>query len=136
MKEHLYQTFSIKDLGDLHYFLGIEEPQKDGMVLTRQKFTNDLLLASGLNEVKQVVTPLPLNTKLFNSDQALFKDPTLYRCLVGNLNFLTNTRPDLTYTAQSHGQFRKSPRISHRKALLHTLNYVLSTCGQGIKLKG
>lgn len=64
------------------------------------------------------------------------ENPTLYKSLVGMLNFLTNTRHDLAYTVQSLSQFMQTPKSSHWKALLHTLNYVSLTCGQGIKLKG
>ena len=49
---------------------------------------------------------------------------------------MTNTRADIAYTVQSLSQFMQNPRTSHWTALLHTLNYVSSTCGQGIKLKG
>ena len=57
--------FTIKDLGDLHYFLGIEVGyQEDGIVLTQKKFTKELLIASGVKDFKLVVTPLSINTKL------------------------------------------------------------------------
>ena len=66
----------------------------------------------------------------------MIEDPALYWSLVGKLNFLTNTRPDLTYAVQILSQFMQNPKSSHWKALLHILNYVFTTCGQGIKLKG
>lgn len=55
--------------------------------------------------------------------------------MVGNLNFLTNTRPDLAYAIQSLSQFMQQPRDSHWQALQHTLSYVSNTCGQGILFK-
>lgn len=137
LKKHLHDIFTIKDLGQLHYFLGIEVSYvKDALVLTQHKFTKELLKASGVSLFKSVVTPLPLNMKLSSLDGDLLVDPTLYRSLVGKLHFLTNTRPDLSYTVQSLSQFMQAPRTSHWKALMHTLNYVYTTCGQGIVLKG
>ena len=98
LKAFLDKVFTIKDLGALHSFLGIEVSyQEDGIVLTQQKFTRDLLLASSVKEFKKVVTPLPLITKLSSSDRVIFEDPILYRSLVGKLNFLSNTRPELRY---------------------------------------
>ena len=59
----------------------------------------------------------------------------MYRSIVGKLNFLTNTRPDLSYTVQSLSQYMQKPREPHWKALMHTLGYVLYTNKQGIILK-
>ena len=108
----------------------------DSIILHQNKFTKDLLLDSSFSNFKSVVTPLPVNLKLSTHKGTLFTNPTPYRSLVGKLNFLTHTRPDLSYTIQTLSQFMQSPRDSHWKALKHTLNYVHSTCGQGIILNG
>ena len=77
-----------------------------------------------------------MNLKLLANEGDLFKDPTLYRRLIGKLNFLTHTKLDLSYTIQTLSQFMQSPRIPHWKALQHTLNYIYSTCGQVSFYKG
>lgn len=65
IKQHLDHSFTIKDLGRLHYFLGIEVSySSQGMCLTQQKYTQDLLAISQMTTFKKVVTPLPLNLKL------------------------------------------------------------------------
>ena len=56
--------------------------------------------------------------------------------MVGKLNFLTNTRPDLSYTVQTLSQFLQQPRIPHLQALLHTLAYIQGSSSQGILLQG
>ena len=106
------------------------------MILTQQKYTKDILKSSGITNFKNVVTPLPLNMKFNNIDGEKLQDATLYRSLVEKLNFLTNTRPNLSFSVQTLSQFMQDPRTTHWEALLHTLNYISSTCGQGIVLKG
>ncbi|GAA0141000.1 transmembrane signal receptor [Lithospermum erythrorhizon] len=56
--------------------------------------------------------------------------------MVGKLNFLTNTRPDLSYTVQCLSQFMQRPCTSHLDALMHLLSYVSKTADQGIILRG
>lgn len=107
----------------------------DGIILSQAKFTKELLTDNGISQFKSVATPLPLNLKLQTDDSHPYADPELYRSLVGKLNFLTNTRPDLSYSVQTLSQFMQHPSVSHFSALQHLLNYVHSTAGQGIFLK-
>lgn len=136
IKAYLHNSFSIKDLGKLHYFLGIEVNYlPSGIVLSQSKFTKELLeeaefKATDSNRTKKVLTPLPMNLKLSAQEGILLENPTPYKSLVGKLNLLTNTRPDLAYTVQTLSQFMQSPRTSHWKALQYTLTYVYNTCGQ------
>jgi len=73
---------------------------------------------------------------LLPDEGTLLEDPAQYRALVGKLNFLTHTRPDLSFTVQTLSQFLQHARTSHLQALLHTLAYVQGTMTQGILLKG
>ena len=77
-----------------------------------------------------------MNLKLSAHEGKLLDNPTPYRSIVGKLNFLTHTRPDLSYAVQALSQFMQQLRDSHWTALRHTLNYVHSTCGEGIIMDG
>ena len=137
LKSHLHRIFSIKDLGRLSYFLGIEVSYlPDGIVLSQRKLTTELLQRSSIHQFKKVTTPFPLNLQLHSTNSPLHTNPTQYRSLVGKLNFLTHTRPDLSFSVQALSQHMQQPTESHFKALYHTLNYVASTSGQGILLYG
>lgn len=70
---------------------------------------------------RPTVTPLPVNLKLNTTDGHLLPNPEHYRSLVGKLNYLTNTRPDLSYDEQTLSQFMQHPRSPHLAALHHTL---------------
>ncbi|XP_021756147.1 uncharacterized protein LOC110721316 [Chenopodium quinoa] len=76
LKTHLHQTFTIKDLGKLHYFLGIEVGYLSSSIsLTQKKSTKELLEASGISDFKKVVTPVPVHLKLSADDGDLLLDP-------------------------------------------------------------
>ena len=101
-----------------------------GIVLAQKKFTTHKLLKdSNLSSCKSTVTPLPPNCKLSPEDGDLLLDPTYYRTTVGKLNFLTHTRPDLSFTAQTLSQFMQEPCTSYLQALHHTLKYLQGIVG-------
>ncbi|GAA0183288.1 transmembrane signal receptor [Lithospermum erythrorhizon] len=136
-KQVLDVKLSIKDVGQLHFFLGFEIGHVDGVVTMSQcKFANELIEESGILQQsvssKLPVTPLPLNTKLFPDEGALLDAPEYYRGILGKLNFLTNKRHVLSFAVQTLSQFMQHPRDSHLTTLTHLLHYVKSIVGQGI----
>ncbi|CAH9080063.1 unnamed protein product [Cuscuta epithymum] len=59
------QHFAMKDLGDLHYFLGVQAKRSDkGLFLSQHKYVCDLLSRFHLHTVKPVRTPLATRTSL------------------------------------------------------------------------
>jgi hypothetical protein len=86
----LDDDFALKDLRDLHYFLGIEMNKvNDGIV----KYANDLLKRAGMSLYKPVITPLATREKLASHLRTPLgkNDATQYRSLVGSLQYLTIT---------------------------------------------
>ena len=137
LKKHLDTIFSIKDLGELSYFLGMEVTKtKQGIILSQKKFTKELLENCGFDLHTVAATPLPINLKLYSEEGHLCTDAEHYRSILGKLNFLTNTRPDLSFAVQSLSQFMQAPRQPHLRALHHVLRYIYGTVGQGILLNG
>jgi len=65
----------------------------------------------------------------------LIDDPNYYRIMIGKLNFISHTRPDLSFAIQTLSQFMQNPKAPHLQALHHTLSYIKGTLGQGILLK-
>jgi hypothetical protein len=109
--------FALKDLGPLHYFLGIEVHRtSDGIHLSHAKYIADILTRAGMSSCKGVMTPLPSNSKLSMQDGDPLgpEDVTKYRRMVGALQYLTLTRPDISFSVNKVCQFLHSPRlISH-----------------------
>ena len=110
LKAFLDHTFKIKDLGYAHYFLGIEILRTDrGLLLTQRKFTLALLDEFSKGSSSSVTCPLDYNTKLTPHEGALLPDSGTYRRLIGKLNFLTNTRPDIAFAVQHLSPFLQAP---------------------------
>ena len=99
MVQALHQAFSIKDLGSLNYFLGIEATRgPHGLFLSQQRYILDLLLKTKMDQAKPCPTPMVSNLKLSKNVGDPFQDVTLYRSTVGALQYLTFTRPDISFS--------------------------------------
>ncbi|XP_059294797.1 uncharacterized mitochondrial protein AtMg00810-like [Lycium ferocissimum] len=128
LKQFLDAQFRIKDLGLLNYFLGIEILyHSSGVLLHQKKFVYDLITEFGCTDVSSVVSPLELCVKLQSDSGDILPTPESYRSLIGKLNFLTHTRPDLCFAVQHLSQFLKTPRVPHMSAALHVLRYLKGT---------
>ncbi|GJY19529.1 uncharacterized mitochondrial protein-like protein [Tanacetum coccineum] len=128
----LHKEFAIKDLGDLNYFLGLEVAYMDsGLFLSQSKYAHDILQRASLLDSKPVATPLvPFET--FSSNGKLLHDPTFYCSLVGALQYLTITRPDLSYVVNQVSQFLHAPTESHFQCVKRILRYVKGTISFGL----
>ncbi|XP_022867831.1 uncharacterized protein LOC111387502 [Olea europaea var. sylvestris] len=97
----LNSEFATKDLGSLSYFLGLEATlTSDGLFISQLKYAWDILTRAQLLDSKPVHTPMVVSQHL-STDGSLFLDPTLYRSLVGALQYLTITRPDIAHAVNS-----------------------------------
>ncbi|GJX51338.1 UBN2 domain-containing protein [Tanacetum coccineum] len=87
----------------------------DGLFLSQTKYAHDILLRAGFLDSKHVATPLHSGQQLLSAG-APFTDSTLYRSLVGALQYLTITRPDLSYAVNQVNQFLHAPTVDHFRA--------------------
>ncbi|XP_048431184.1 uncharacterized mitochondrial protein AtMg00810-like [Pyrus x bretschneideri] len=128
--------FSMKDLGPLHYFLGVEVHYcGQQMHLNQAKYALDLLTRTNFLDVKPVSTPVPSGHKLSAYDGEPHNNPEMYMSVVGALQYLTITRPDLSYAVNQVCQFMQSPKTSHWQAVKRILRYVKATYNHGLVYK-
>ena len=135
LKSALHKTFSIKDLGALRYFLGIEmDHSSNGLFLNQRKYVIDLLDEAEMKDSKPAPTPVKSNLKLDVAGEPL-SDISVYQRLVGKLIYLTITRPDITYAVSLVSQFMHSPTSHHLKLVKRILRYLKGTVTRGILMK-
>ncbi|RVW65072.1 Retrovirus-related Pol polyprotein from transposon RE1 [Vitis vinifera] len=96
------------------------------------KYATDILARAQLLDSKPVNTPMIVSQRL-SSEGPPFADPTLYRFLVGALQYLTITRPDLAHSVNSVSQFLHAPTEVHFQAVKRILRYVQGTLHFGLK---
>lgn len=95
------KEFSMKDLGDLHYFLGIEVVKNDnGLFLNQAKYALDMMTRADMVECKPISTSFFVRSHLTYSSTS-YSNATQFRSLAGALQYLTLTKPDLSYSVKS-----------------------------------
>ena len=130
----LGSEFAMSDLGDLHYFLGISATRTStGLFLSQQKYATEILERANMQNCKPASTPADLSAK-FDGSGPPVEDPTLYRSLAGALQYLTFTRPDITYAVQQICLYMHDPREPHFTALKRILRYLRTTADQGLQI--
>ena len=125
----------MKDLGLLNYFLGIAVTRHfGGLFLSQKKYAEEIIERAGMASCKPCPTSVDTKPKMSAKSRTLFEDPSLYRSLVGALQYLTFTRPDISYAVQQICLFMHNPMDDHMRALRRILRYIQGTCEYGLQL--
>ncbi|KAJ9546696.1 LOW QUALITY PROTEIN: hypothetical protein OSB04_019239 [Centaurea solstitialis] len=132
---NLSQEFAMSDLGLLHHFLGIAVTrQGNSLFLGQTQYARDILHRENMTNCKPCHAPVDTNSKLGASDGPLLPDGSLYRSLAGALQYLTITRPDLSYVVQQICLFMHAPREPHMMFMKWVLRYLHGTLDHGLNL--
>ncbi|KAL9230762.1 hypothetical protein vseg_006073 [Gypsophila vaccaria] len=132
---HLRSEFAMTDLGQLNYFLGVSAIRhKHGLFLHQKKYAEEIIARAKMTSCKPVHTPVDTKSKLGASSGAPVSDPSLYRSLAGALQYLTFTRPDISYAVQQICLYMHDPRDAHFGALKRIIRYVKGTAHYGLHL--
>ncbi|BBG92535.1 hypothetical protein Prudu_000297 [Prunus dulcis] len=116
--------------------MGVEvQYMNDQMHLSEAKYALDLLKRTNFLDAKPISTPVPCGQKLSAYDGEPHDSPDLYRSVVGALQYLTITRPDLSYAVNQVCQFMHSPTTMHWTAVKRILRYVKATYNHGLLYK-
>lgn len=133
VKEFLHAKFSIKDLGPIHYFLGIEVARSSTcLFINQRKYAFNMIYEAGLTGCEPSPIPMDHRHKLALSTTPLLANPSSYQRLVGQLIYLTVTKPYLAYFVHTLSQFMNQliyltvtrPDLAY---FVHTLSQFMSS---------
>lgn len=118
----------MKNLEELSYFLGIKATfTLSGLQLNQEKYANSLLLKAGMQDCKALASPLSTKSAPSSTDLEPFLDPVRYHSLAGSLQYLTITRPDISFIINYMCQFMHHPLQHHFQLLKRILRYIMGT---------
>jgi hypothetical protein len=131
----LISDFVVKDLGCLNFFLGIKVLRNaQGALLSQKRYILDLLKHNHMLDAKPVRSPMATSTILSLFDGEPLDDPTPYRSIVGALQYLAITRPDIAFLVNKLSQFMHRPTSLHWQLVKRLLHYLKHTVHFGIQI--
>ena len=109
----LAHRFSLKDLGTLTFFLGVEARHSaSSLFLSQHKYTRDLLV-----------------------DGNAPTDATQYRQILGSVQYLSLTGLDVSFAVNKLSQFMHRPTINHWNAVKRVLRYLKGSLNHGLFIR-
>jgi hypothetical protein len=127
-KEEMKRAFLMSDLGLLSFYLGIEVCQDAGGIILRQAhYAKMILEMAGMVDWKAAAPPMEERLRLSRDSTVEEVDATLYRRIIGSLQYLIHTRPDLMYAVRYVSRFLKRPTEEHLQVVKKILRYIIET---------
>ncbi|KAL3634075.1 hypothetical protein CASFOL_021129 [Castilleja foliolosa] len=131
--EKLQGHFSIKDLGQIHHFLGIEVTKScEGFHLCQREYIKKLLWKAKMLNASKCSTPMITSSHLSRYVGNPVQDAAEYRSIVGALHYVTITRPEICFAVNKVSQFMSNPLEPHWKAVKRILRYLAGTDHYGL----
>ncbi|XP_028106196.1 uncharacterized protein LOC114305326 [Camellia sinensis] len=101
---------------------------------TLQKYASELLAKAGMADCKPYSSPMAFKpTSSSHNNDLPFSNPSLYRSIVGGLQYLTITRPDLAFAVNFACQYMHQPLVRHFVMVKRLLRYLKGTLGYGLQ---
>ena len=138
-KRFLSETFNLKDLGEVEYFLGVKVSKTaDGIKLSQKAYTEQVLHRFGMTDCKPAPTPVCNQKELSGSHlvsesekQKMIGKP--YREAVGALLYLSvRTRPDIAVAMSLLSKNVQDPRPVHWEGVKRVLRYLKGSLERGL----
>ncbi|WKA00533.1 hypothetical protein VitviT2T_018877 [Vitis vinifera] len=133
--KQLGDHFFLKDMGLLHFLLSLEVvPTQAILFLSQHKYIRELLSTTNMSGAKVVSTPLSTTQSLKLLDGTTNVDNTEFRRIIGSLQYLSLTRPNISFAVNKLSQFMHKPTTIHFTTTKRLLRYSKQTIFHGIQL--
>jgi len=142
IKDTLHEEFNMKDLGKIHYILGMQidyDKEKGTLFLHQSKYALSILERYGMANARPAGAPMdksvhlrkPAEPPTIDEMQEMRHIP--YLSAIGSLMYLSQaTRPDLAYAIGALSRFNSDPRPVHWKAVKRVMQYLVTTHDLGL----
>jgi hypothetical protein len=124
----MQNEFEMSLLGELSFFLGLQICQSNqGIFISQTKYIREMLKRFGMEDCKPITTPMQTNCKLSKDDHPKYTDQRKYRSMIGNLLYVTTSRPYVMHVVGQVVRFQGAPKETHVVAVKRIFIYLKGT---------
>lgn len=124
----IYTSFEMTNLGHLKFYLGVEFlTLNKGVFMSQHNYTSQIIQQFRKVDCNLISTPSHEGLQLGKEEQLKPIDPMVFKQIVNKLIYLTNTRPNNTYSMSIVSRYMNAPQKLHLEAACHILKYMKST---------
>ena len=105
---------------------------KHGIFVTQSKYIKEILKIFGIDDSKPIITPMIIGHKLSKNDESTEVNQTLYRSMIGKLEYVVHTRPDIALVVGIMAIFFANPRENHLMVVKRIMRYLKGTNDFGL----
>ena len=117
--------FEMSMFGKIKFFVGLQVYQlKHGIFVTQSKHIKEILKIFGLEDSKQVNTPMIIGHKLSKNDKSAEVNQTLYMSMIGKLQYVLHNKPNIALFFGIVGRFFANPRENHLMVVKRIMRYL------------
>ncbi|GJU38400.1 putative ribonuclease H-like domain-containing protein [Tanacetum coccineum] len=121
----MHKKFQMSSMGELTFFLGLQVKQKkDRILISQDKFVNEILNKFGFSNVKTAKTPMETQKALLKDADGKDVYEHLYRSMIGSFMFLTSSRPNIMFAVCACARLQVNPKVSHLHAVKRNFRYL------------
>ena len=122
-------------MGPLTYFLSVEVlSHQHDLILSQRRYIVYLLARAKMIEAHPIFTPMPTSPTLSLQFGSALSNPSAFRIIVGNLQYLTLTQPNVAYAINKLSQSMHRLTSDHWTTVKYILRYLCGTIDHGILL--
>lgn len=141
VKDQLSGYFDMKDMGELHHFLGmkiIQDVKTNDVWIGQERYTSDILKTYGMENCKPAPTPMDPGHKLkLTTEDEVVVDQEMYQSAVGSLLYLSiASRPDIAYAVSYAARYTSKPTSVHWTVVKRVMRYLKGTLDLGLRYSG
>nr|GEV37344.1 uncharacterized mitochondrial protein AtMg00810-like [Tanacetum cinerariifolium] len=125
--------FEMSMMGEMTFFIGLQVNQSPcGIFINHSNYVLEILKKYKMNTCDPIGTPMEIKDKLDLDQNGSLIDATKYHSMIGDLMYLTSSRPDILHATCLCARYQAKPTKKYLKVVKRIFRYFRGTVNMGL----